>query len=150
MRGNWLPRGVCAGGKTERTFESSERPCNMFCYMVNVSRKQRWKVALNTLALARRVGFRKADEVIGFLHDWQDFMVEHERPPIGFEEYAAWTRRWSRMTSYRRLKLLREAFPEVPYATPTDFLGGVVEALAAEDPERGGVVEALAAEDPER
>jgi hypothetical protein len=100
---------------------------------IPTSRAQRARVAYNTVKLVRRVGFRKADAVIELLSDWQDFMVAHGREPDGFEEYSVWTRRYSRMTAYRRLALLRGAFPEAgPNALPTDFLQGVLEAVRQE------------------
>jgi hypothetical protein len=93
----------------------------------------KYTVLASTARLVKRVGFRHADEVIGFLHDWQQFMLTHEREPETFEEYVAWTRAFSRRTAFARLKLLRMAFPEAgPDATPTDFLPGVLDQIQAE------------------
>ena len=94
---------------------------------------EKYAALFTTARLVKRIGWRRADELLGFMHDYKQFGANHERWPDGFEEYVAWTRAFSRRTAYRRLALLRRAYPELgPDAKPEDFLDGFLERIQAE------------------
>jgi hypothetical protein len=94
---------------------------------------EKWAALFTTARLVKRVGWRKADELLGFMADYKQFITVHERLPQGFEEYVGWTRAFSRSTCYRRLALLHRAFPELgPDSKPEEFLVGFLERIQTE------------------
>ena len=100
--------------------------------MVHMFDPQKYAALFSTARLVKRVGWRRADELLGFMHDYKQFMVAHGREPAGFEEYVAWTA-FSRRTCYSRLALLRAAYPELgPQSKPEDFLAGFLDRIQAE------------------
>lgn len=94
---------------------------------------EKYAALFTTARLVKRIGWRRADELLGFMADYKRFITTHERVPEGFEEYVAWTRAFSRRTAYRRLALLHTAFPELgPDSKPEDFLVGFLDRIQAE------------------
>jgi hypothetical protein len=61
--------------------------------------------------LLRRVGFRKAVQVMTFIAAWGIFIEMNGRPPVNVTEYSVW---WNQSvpTGYREQERFRLAFPE--------------------------------------
>jgi hypothetical protein len=90
------------------------------------------KAALWAICL-KRAGYRDGALLIEFIDDWRACVEVHDGP-VGIEAYAAWSRRLSTRTAYRRLALFRKTFPQLgPDGTPEGIMGPLLERLAAED-----------------
>jgi hypothetical protein len=79
-----------------------------------------------------RVGWRRAPELVQFIDDYGAF-IRNKGEDLGFEDYVAWTRLYSRATAYRRLGLFRQAFPQLgPQGVPGVLFGPLLAQLASE------------------
>jgi hypothetical protein len=94
---------------------------------------ENYAALFTTARLVKRIGWRRADELLGFMHDYKQFIVAHDRYPTSFAEYVAWTRAFSRRTCFTRLALLHKAYPELgPDSKPEDFLAGFLDRIQTE------------------
>lgn len=89
------------------------------------------RFALYTLCVAR-AGYRNGSLLIEFIEDWRRCVAHLERPAT-IEEFIAWTRLFSRRTTFRRVDLFRRTFPELgEHGLPDGLMGPLVERLARE------------------
>jgi hypothetical protein len=93
---------------------------------INQTKFALWAVCVS------RAGYLDGGRLVELVDDWRD-CVTAKGEPVGFEEYAQWTRRMSYRTAYNRLRLFRKTFPQLgPAGTPEGLLGPLLQRLAAE------------------
>jgi hypothetical protein len=92
-----------------------------------------WKTdrpALYLLCVAR-AGL-EAPRLIAFIEEWRRCVEFHDRE-VNIEEFIAWTRRFPRRMTFRRLRLFRDTFPQLGEdGLPSGLMGPLLERLAAE------------------
>lgn len=89
------------------------------------------RFALYSLCFAR-AGYRHGAELIEFIEEWRR-AVEHNDGPVNIEEFIGWSRRFSRRTTFRRVALFRETFPELGEdGLPDGLMGPLLQRLAAQ------------------
>lgn len=93
----------------------------------------RTRGALYLLCIAR-AGYQDGALLIEFIEEWRRCVESHGRP-VNIEEFIAWTRRYARRTTFRRLQLFRESFPQLgEHGLPDGLMRPLIERLAAEVP----------------
>jgi hypothetical protein len=89
-----------------------------------------------------RAGYRRGGLMAEFILEWEIAVRKHGGS-IGIEEFARWWKD-SRMTAHRRLRVFRDAFPELgPHATPEAFMAPLLAYLMVEDDPDWKVVDAI-------
>jgi hypothetical protein len=87
--------------------------------------------ALYLLCIAR-AGYREGGLLIEFIEEWRR-CVEAHGGPVTIEEFIDWTDRYQRRTTFRRIELFRESFPQLgEHGLPDGLMAPLVERLAAE------------------
>lgn len=86
--------------------------------------------ALYLLCVAR-AGL-EAPRLIAFIEEWRRCVEFHDRE-VNIEEFIGWTRRFPRRMTFRRLRLFRDAFPQLGEdGLPSGLMGPLLDRLAVE------------------
>lgn len=89
------------------------------------------RAALYLLCIGR-AGYRDGARLIEFIEEWRR-AVEHQEHTVTPEEFANWTRRYSRRQAYYLLRLFRDNFPQLgEHGTPEGLMGPLLTRLAAQ------------------
>ena len=87
--------------------------------------------ALYALCMLRaRPAYVAGARLIAFIEEWQRCVAE-QGGVVNVEQFIAWTRRYSRRTTFERLRLFRDTFPELgAEGLPSLLMGPRLEQLA--------------------
>jgi hypothetical protein len=119
-------RGLAAAAHCAKSIRGSCNPLPVPKIKINQTKFALWAVCVS------RAGYLDGGRLVELVDDWRD-CVTAKGEPVGFEEYAQWTRRMSYRTAYNRLRLFRKTFPQLgPAGTPEGLLGPLLQRLAAE------------------
>jgi len=79
-----------------------------------------------------RAGYRDGAKLIEFIEEWRR-CVENNDGPVTIEEFIAWTRRYSRRSTFRMVRLFRDSFPQLgPQGLPDGLMEPLLKRLASE------------------
>jgi hypothetical protein len=89
--------------------------------------------ALYLLCISR-AGYRDGARLIEFIEEWRRCVEKHERA-VTPDEFATWTRRYGRRSTFYLLKLFRETFPQLgEHGQPDGLMAPLIERLLSEVP----------------
>lgn len=90
---------------------------------------ERTRAGLYLLCISR-AGYVGGARLAEFIEEWRR-CVEAQGQAVTIEEFIAWTGRLSRRTTFRRVALFRQSFPELgEHGLPDALMGPLLERLA--------------------